>query len=263
MRDEETAAALQLVGEALRGHLARKILGPLASMPVTLGPLRAIDGQVRVEPSGIIISAEYPAKLLARQAPDAIAKTALFVLHELTHGRQGVATLAQVRCLRDAGGETELLEIDLAADHTAARLLAAARPTDPGFTLGQLKRIQTESLLDFPAGATHTPEAVERKSLRLISLRTDFLLRHYHIARPRGYAACRATRGGFIVLIRGLSAALLALSPISEPEFHALTQAACIDASDRDSALDALDGMILRLLRVSSSASRDMALAAE
>ncbi len=104
----------------------------------------------------------------------------LFVIHELVHLVQGIGRKDDVRAIRTRGllGEMTLMQLDLAADHLAARVLATLRCEG---SLVELKELQARSLAMFPFTWPQGASSRRRKSLRLASLRLDAALRR---ARP-------------------------------------------------------------------------------
>jgi len=103
-----------------------------------------------------------------------LANATLYFLHELVHVEQGIGAKQSVDRLRETGGESTLMHLDLSADHAAARLVHRAVPR---WTLAWLKDLQGRSLLGYPVGRGHTAASRGRKTSRLISLRLDYLVR--------------------------------------------------------------------------------------
>ncbi len=100
----------------------------------------------------------------------------LYVVHELTHHVQKLGPKENVRRVRQTGtaGEMTLMHLDLGADHVAACELTNVRYPDK---LLWLKGLQGRSLTAFPAGTYASSASVHRKSLRLLGLRVDWMLR--------------------------------------------------------------------------------------
>ncbi len=98
---------------------------------------------------------------------------AMYVVHELVHLIQGIGDKGDVTKLRATGAESTLMQVDLAADHLAARLIGPV----VGQSLGLLKDLQGRALMAFPVGPTNTTAARARKAQRLVGLRLDSFLR--------------------------------------------------------------------------------------
>lgn len=103
-----------------------------------------------------------------------LATAMLYFLHEWVHVQQNIGQKRMVDLLREAGGESTLMHLDLSADHAAAQL---TRRAEPRWTLAWLKELQSRSLFSYPAGRGHTTASRGRKTARLISLRLDYLVR--------------------------------------------------------------------------------------
>lgn len=141
---------------------------------VTFAPLA---GETKFEVTDTALSVD-PVEMtgLARAGfshDDSVLLGAMYVVHEAIHLVQHIGNKADVARLRATGAETTLMQIDLAADHLAARLVASA--TD--HSLAELKDLQGRALAAFPVGPTNTTAARARKAYRLVGLRLDFFLR--------------------------------------------------------------------------------------
>jgi len=103
-----------------------------------------------------------------------LATAMLYFLHEWVHVQQNIGKKRMVDLLREAGGESTLMHLDLSADHAAAQL---TRRAEPRWSLAWLKGLQSRSLFSYLAGRGHTTASRGRKTARLISLRLDHLVR--------------------------------------------------------------------------------------
>lgn len=125
---------------------------------------------------------------------DTLLGALVYALHELVHIPQGLQAMRTVSKLREAGAETTLLHLDLAADHVTALLL---QDLYPARTLTDLKRFEGELLEVFPIGRFHTPGSAERKMRRLVSLRADYILRRERLLEDElGYVFVDFGTGG-------------------------------------------------------------------
>lgn len=139
-----------------------------------------------------------------RSGDEALALAALWAAHEMLHEAQGLTDRDTVAVLRSTGGETTLLHVDLAADHTAALWIEQALP---GWTLIALKDLHGANVLRYPAGRNHIVAARARKVGRVVALRIDWLVRQHALVRRdklgAGYAfADFGPGGGKIVRMR-------------------------------------------------------------
>ncbi len=143
----------------------------------------------------------------------------LYVLHELVHIPQGIGSMSTVRALRTAGGERELLQLDLAADHAAASMVASARQH---LSLAALKEIQAAGLTAFPVDRTHGAAARRRKARRQLSVLCDAMVRRHRAVAARDLppdayvSVCyRSCRGQLILLRHGVLPGILARGTIT------------------------------------------------
>ncbi|MDP2345594.1 MAG: hypothetical protein Q8O67_31915 [Deltaproteobacteria bacterium] len=173
----------------LRAELLRFVhhpwLRPIAGVDV----VRLLDGviDVRLEPQlprelkvlidqGVLyVDTVFAEGAYTRFRPDeALLESCLYVLHELVHVAQGFAEMGAVHVARGIGAEMTVMQIDLAADHVAALLLAELRPD---WTVDALKDRIGRSLAAFPAGQFHTEASRHRKATRLVGSRFDLAVR--------------------------------------------------------------------------------------
>jgi hypothetical protein len=108
------------------------------------------------------------------------AIAALYAVHEMVHDFQGIAGKGEVARVRFAGAESALMHIDLGADHVAALVVHRAFPE---WSLDWLKDVQGLSLRGFPADKRNPPFSRLRKTLRLVGLRADLLMRREGIGQ--------------------------------------------------------------------------------
>jgi hypothetical protein len=176
----------------------------------------------------------------------------LYYLHELRHHKQGLESKEHVASLIGANAQEALAEFDLAADHVAVEDLTHLRWV---WSTAQLKVIQSEALMDFPAGPGHTKGAHLRKSIRLASVRMDALMRQSgpmarrtwngHVSVRFGVSEAPHTRseGQLIVLRHADQLTLIGKTSLISGELEALRNAAGIGRTLVD-----LDRVLLRCL---------------
>jgi hypothetical protein len=132
---------------------------------------------------------------------DALAVCAIYFVHEVLHVLQGVQRKTVVTALRATGSEHTLAHLDLEADDLAARVVAATS----SWSLSYLKNIEGLGAMAFPASMHHANASVTRKSVRLISLRLDWLIRErgiFNVARDaEGYASAEVPHGAGELLV--------------------------------------------------------------
>jgi len=170
-RDWERQPYGQLLATTFLGVTEVEIGNP--HEPDVLIDLQAIGPERTAMVTG---TQEVYAKLVA-QAPthrDGIAACALYFVHEVVHVHQGLRAKKTVTNLRAIGSEHSVLHFDLEADHVAASAVAEAMPD---YDLRRLKALQVRGTEVFPPDTYHTSSSVFRKSLRVVSLMADILLR--------------------------------------------------------------------------------------
>ncbi|MFL5346859.1 MAG: hypothetical protein ACJ8AT_18920 [Hyalangium sp.] len=196
---------------------------------VRFAPLAQED---RVEVRGDCVYVHEPS---IRQMVDGIedrekllATALLYFLHEWIHVQQGIGDKRMVDLLRETGGESTLMHLDLSADHAAARF---TQRVEPRWTLGWLKELQSRALLDYPVGRGHTFASRGRKTNRLISLRLDALARM--ASRPpswfskvgEGYVFADLSPGGgaMFLLVSGPPVSVVGYTRLSAEQAAFLT----------------------------------------
>jgi hypothetical protein len=176
------------------------------------------------------------------------ALVAIIYLHELRHHGQGLGPKPHVAWLVGAGAHEALLEMDLAADHAAAEDLAEL---DHRWNLVQLKELESLALFDYPATVLTHPSPAQRlrKSHRLVSVRTDYLLRAGRLSRRTwsGYISVRFgghRPGNFVVMAQAADGPRLVGHVTLNPgELDTLRL-----ASMSDRQLEELDHVLVRCL---------------
>jgi len=186
--------SLDDVREVLRSIVRTIHAGPVSGVNVAKlfrGAHEVIIAEPRVPPPDVLIDFSDGAVLTSNTAEyrrimrkvrklgtreDALATCALYFVHEAIHVLQGIQRKPHVTALRATGSEHTLAHLDLEADDLAARIVAAST----SWSLGYLKNIEGIGAMAFPASMHHTNASVTRKSVRLISLRFD------HVIRERG-----------------------------------------------------------------------------
>ncbi|MBN8231218.1 hypothetical protein JYK02_27235 [Corallococcus macrosporus] len=157
-----------------------------------------------------------------------LATSMLFFLHEWVHVRQGIGKKSMVDLLRETGGESTLMHLDLSADHAAAKL---AHQAEPRWTLAWLKELQSRSLFSYPAGRGHTSASRGRKTTRLVSLRLDYLVRaasqppYWSSKLGAGYVFADLSPGGgaMLLLVSGPPVSVVANCRLSSEQTTFLT----------------------------------------
>jgi hypothetical protein len=179
---------------------------------------------------------------------EVLATAMLYFLHEWIHLQQGIGQKRMVDLLRETGGESTLLHLDLSADHAAALL---ARRAEPRWTLAWLKELQSRSLLNYPAGPGHTFASRGRKTNRLISLRVDYLVRNatrlpkWFPLLGDGYVFADLSPGGgaMFLLVSGPPVAVVRHTKLS-PEHTTLLTTIMDHREDMSSRLGDLDAVL-------------------
>lgn len=140
--------------------------------------LVALDAgdKVRLDGSTLRVDRTYPDELivLGVRDDDLLQAAYLYVAHELVHLPQGLGDIKTVRRLRAAGGESNLLHLDLVADHLATLMVHTAVRR---WSIVTLKSAILDSLAHFPTGPFATDASRLRKSTRYASERLDLLIR--------------------------------------------------------------------------------------
>lgn len=230
-------------------------------LPSLLGSARDIafarlsaDDKVQVSGDTLLVDLGYPAMLAGQARWDAEEKDALLVLyvvHELVHIHQGIGAKSRVQALREAGAESALMHVDLAADHVAALLAAQVVRRWP---LRWLKDLQGRALADFPVGATHPSGSRARKAARLVGVRVDWLVRQHELVPQsrlgQGYAFAEygPAGGKLLVLVSGPPSALALECPLSRAAAGVLVGAAD-EANVGAAGLARVDAALLDSLR--------------
>lgn len=107
----------------------------------------------------------------------AMMSSLLYVAHELVHVAQGFAGMTTVAHARAVGAETTIMQVDLAADHIAARIVGEV--FGPTWSLASLKDETGRGLVAFPVGRFHTEASRQRKAVRLATSRFDLAARSF------------------------------------------------------------------------------------
>ncbi|RKH32461.1 hypothetical protein D7Y13_08905 [Corallococcus praedator] len=184
-----------------------------------------------------------------------LATAMLYFLHEWVHVQQNIGQKRMVDLLREAAGESTLMQLDLSADHAAAQL---TRRVEPRWNLAWLKGLQSRSLLSYPAGRGHTTASRGRKTTRFISLRLDYLVRT--ASRTPGWFSKLGEGYVFVDLSPGGGAMFLLVSgpPLSVVDHTRLSseQAAFLTAimderEEKGDRLTDLDALLRISFRVS------------
>ncbi len=177
---------------------------------------------------------------------DALAVCASYFVHEVIHVLQGLQRKTRVDALRSNGSEHTLAHFDLEADDLAERIVASATP----WSLGYMKNIAGKGALTFPASMHHTNASVARKSVRLVSLRLDHLLRERGTRDfgpdTEGFVAVDVPYGAGSLLVTWYGPSytrLFAIIKIEAPESALLTNLAL-----RPGSLLELDAKLVDLL---------------
>jgi hypothetical protein len=200
---------------------------------------------------------EPPYQQMAATIPDEeefLANATLYFLHELVHLEQGIGAKSSVDRLRETGGESTLMHLDLSADHAAARL---AHQAVPRWSLSWLKDLQGRSLLGYPVGRGHTAASRGRKTSRLLSLRLDYLVRAASKAPSwsekirDGYVFTELNPGGgaMLLLVSGPPVSLVDATNLSASQTALLTTA--MDEREGDIArVDVIDHLLRSSFRL-------------
>ncbi|HEX5754476.1 MAG TPA: hypothetical protein VFZ09_50295 [Archangium sp.] len=183
-----------------------------------------------------------------------LANATLYFLHELVHLEQGIGAKAFVDRLRETGGESTLMHLDLSADHAAARL---AHQAVPRWTLTWLKDLQGRSLLGYPVGRGHTAASRDRKASRLISLRLDYLVRAASTAPTwnekirDGYVFTELNPGGgaMLLFVSGPPVSLVASTSLHAGQTAHLTSA-MDEREDTTARIDEIDYLLRSSFRL-------------
>ncbi|MCB9610198.1 MAG: hypothetical protein H6716_26660 [Polyangiaceae bacterium] len=197
---------------------------------VVLGRLEN-DRKIRIDGGTIVVDAgDYFEKLCAEgRTIERVRQLALlWFVHELVHVDQGMADLEVVRDLRATGGETNLLHLDLAADHIATLAVSRSRPE---WDLIALKDLAGQSLSGYPSSRFHTEASRYRKATRLVSSRADVVARRAEIEiSGDGYFFVEfGATGGKLILLN------------SGPPPRIVGRAANVDSSDVEVLLRAAE----------------------
>lgn len=204
------------------------------------------EDKVRLKPPQLLVARGPLARFLSADPdPDRCMRCALlYVLHELIHLAQGIGHKDTVLQMKRAG-EYALLHMDLSADHAAAVVLAEAVPR---YRLLALKDLAGRMLERFPVGLFHASTAAERKAVRLVSVRADYL------ARREGWVDDRALRDSYLFVDYPPGEGTLALMANTNPvsvvkavELSAPDAIALSNAARPPIDIDATDRLILRL----------------
>lgn len=189
---------------------------------------------------------------LATSREDALIACAIFFVHELAHVVQGLQSKRTVTTLRQAASEFTLAHLDLEADDIAARIVAA----HTGLSVARIKDLEGRMSPHFPATFHHTHASVARKSVRLVGLRVDYLIRIANAfgmdVNEPGYSFVEVPPGEGTLLImwrRDRLLRVLAEVSVSRAEAEWLTRAALqpIELGEVD---ERLGGMLARATEV-------------
>lgn len=168
----------------------------------------------------------------------------LYVVHEAVHLQQGIGDEDTVGHLRQTGAESTLMQLDLAADHLGAHVVA----TRLDLPLAPLKDLQGRSLAAYPATAQHTVAARARKANRIVGLRFDHLARRLGVIPDRAdehiFADHGPAGGRIAILATGPPVRLLGTPSLSRDDAQALSAAA-----DPGQPLTKLDAIVEQCLR--------------
>ena len=234
-------------------------------LPSLLGAARDVafaqlssDDKVRISGNTLVVDRGYPVMLAGQSRWSDEEKDALlllYVVHELAHLHQGIGDKARVQALREVGGESSLMHVDLAADHVAAVVVAQVVRR---WSVNWLKNLQGRSLADFPVGPTHPSGSRARKAARLVGVRVDWLVREHALVSEvdlrRGYAFAEygPAGGRLLVLTSGPPTALVAEGPLSRIAAGVLG-AAADEANVGAEGLARVDSVLLGALRREAS----------
>jgi hypothetical protein len=181
-----------------------------------------------------------------QERDEALAVCAMYFVHEAVHVLQGVQRKSAVVALRATASEFTLAQLDLEADDLTTRIVAAATQ----WRLTHLKDLAGKGASAFPATMHHTNASVTRKSVRLLSLRFDHLLRGregFNVAPDGpGYAFVEVPFGAGEMLVMWSGAVhlkLVAQVKLSPGEVDKL-----VHVAREQPALAELDARIVELL---------------
>ena len=168
------------------------------------------------------------ARVLGGEGYDRRLVAASWLVHELIHQRiQTLGPRTNVPRMRGTGvgGESNLLHVDLSADHAAALIVAEAFEKDVRWVKDQ----QGRSLAAFPASPRHSEPGWFRKALRLASLRTDLLWGRAGRGAGMGegyvFVDFGPTEGDLVVFESGPPFRVLAIAALSEEDATKLHRA--------------------------------------
>lgn len=200
--------------------------------------------KVRLDGPVLKVARDYPDDLLraGRHGDELLQAVFLYVAHELVHLPQGIGDIATVRRLRAVGAESNLLHVDLSADHIAALMVHSAVQR---WSIVDLKAAILDSLAAFPSSPFHTDASRLRKSLRYVSERLDLLMRR---ASPQAvtsgywFVDFGPLGGPAFVFTSGPPLRLIGEVALSKPDTEALLR-----ASDGGEAAVAADRVVERI----------------
>lgn len=168
------------------------------------------------------------ARVLGGEGYDRRLVAASWLVHELIHQRsQRLGPRSSVPRMRGTGvgGESNLLHVDLSADHAAALIAAEAFEIDVRWVKDQ----QGRSLAAFPASPRHSEPGWFRKALRLASLRADLLWggagRGAGMDEGYVFVDFGPTEGDLVVFESGPPFRVLAIAALSEEDATKLHRA--------------------------------------
>lgn len=226
------------VAPLLQGTLAAvsRILGTAAAAPVV--HLSGVDrvctatlsgsDKVAIEGTTLIVDVGELGSLARTplSLEEQVLLGALYVVHEVIHLQQGIGDKAVVTTLRSVGAESTLMQLDLAADHLAARVVSGAM----GHPVAHLKDLQGRSLTAFPTSAYHTSAARARKANRLVGLRFDVAARRLGIladdADEHVFCDHGPAGGELVILASGPPVRLVGKAPLTREDAKTLSAAA-------------------------------------
>lgn len=208
------------------------------------------ESEVQIDGNRILLNSQTYQQIVGRkgQTDEALALATVFFLHELTHEPQGIRGKERVRVVRATGSEQALLHLDLAADHAACLMTAAAFPK---FDLVWIKGVLSDAVAQgFKVGKFHTEAARARKAGRFIGDRVDYLARRHNLVPSDqigdGYlfADWGPAGGNLLVLTSGPPFRLVSSGPLNYRD--AMILSASMDRRPgRDPALEDVDKILL------------------
>lgn len=203
------------------------------------------DSSLREE--GDVLQLDAEAFEMACAGGGDLVRVACWLVHELIHLReQALGPKSNVPKMRSTGvgGESNLLHVDLGADHATAGIVAAALELD----VLVVKNHQGRSLAAYPAGRHHSTPGSFRKAQRLVSLRADLAWRQS--GRPVGpdeyvFADFGPTEGSFVLFRSGPPFTMLRVSSLTAADAKSLRTSV---APSGAAPIEDIDTILRRLL---------------